>query len=176
MFLESNPKPPQAFFELYSPAKKPYLLGKSLLTHYCSNPSKSLRLKKIVTKRTSRARETGKATVRDSARAGESQQTEAKAAAAAANPKSPFPNDTISSWLLRRCVSGSGLCQAHGTINTPRFLVLRRFKHESRWEWQGSEVGFKNLVEIGEQWVGLRSRLRHRGSISGSKMLSVWKL
>ena len=135
MFLESNPKPPQVFFELYSPAKKPYLLGKSLVTLLFKSKY-SLRLKNIVTKRkkkiTSRARETGKATVRDSARAGESQQTEAKAAAAAANPKSPFPNDVMSSRLLRRCVSDSGLCQAHGAINPPRFLLLQRFKHESR--------------------------------------------
>lgn len=42
---------------------------------------------------TSGARETGKATVRDSARAGESQQIEAKAVAVAAKPTKPFTID-----------------------------------------------------------------------------------
>lgn len=52
---------------------------------------------------TSGAREAGKATVKDSAKAGESKQIEAKAVVAAAKPTNPFAIDSIKSFLLFSC-------------------------------------------------------------------------
>lgn len=99
-FLESNPKPQPVFSELYSPKKQRNQIISEFyfifaLQKFIKKPHKHCRKqskKKIIT---SGARETGKATVRDSAKAGESQETKMIAAAAAATLTKPFVMELI---------------------------------------------------------------------------------
>ena len=112
---------------------------------------------------TSRARDTGKATVRDSASAGESQQTENMAAAAATTPNSPLPMDLLQSLsnltksrsfnCTLHCVATVLYEEKHGNdrVQALHFLLfLRWLKVENGDKREGSEFGFENLVEIGE--------------------------
>lgn len=103
---------------------------------------------------TSRSREAGKATVRDSAKAGESHEIENKATEAAANPTTPLPNDLTHSLLrLQTCPSDlvpSPLYKQQG-FETLHLRLKWSFKHENGRICNGCEMGLGGFDEKGEQ-------------------------
>lgn len=107
---------------------------KSRATVYLKLSNKTKGLRKMMT---SGARETGKATVSDSARAGESQKTDNNTAADTPNPNTLFAVDSISTCRpLQKALSFSSnepRFHAHET-ETFRFWFTRGFENENTLE------------------------------------------
>lgn len=97
--------------------------------------------------------------MRDSARAGEPQQTELKAAAVAANPITHFPKDPI-----RLCRADS-LSDSLAAASTFHFRLPRWLEFNNRQKRIEDEMGVGRSVEDGEKRGSLKSRVGRRASI-----------